>query len=392
MSRQLRVAGLFAGIGGIEVGLHRAGHETLLLNELDQSAREVLGAHFPEVLLSADVTELTRLPEVDLVAAGFPCTDISQAGRKIGIGGEQSGLVNEVFRLVEGAKTRPAWLLLENVSYMLRLDKGQGMRHLINSVEALGYRWAYRVVDARAFGMPQRRQRILFLASRDEDPRTVLFADDDRGDAYDDSIGAVDSSAGYGFYWTEGLRGLGWVKNAVPTIKGGSGLGIPSAPAIWYPGTGEVGTPQIEDGERMQGFPADWTLPSVMSGRRLGTRWKQVGNAVCVPMSEWVGDRLSAPGTIVEGDWDTPLDGRRWPLAAYGAEGRGWHAPVSSRPMREPFAIQKFLGLPLKPLSPRATAGFLSRARRSKNLRFADGFLSSLDDHLALSEAGSLRV
>ena len=140
----LRVAGLFAGIGGIELGLERAGHSAVLLNELDPSAHRVLRQHFPEPRHTDDIRELKRLPRVDLVSAGFPCTDISQAGKKAGIGGVQSGLVNEVFRLVEDSRVRPEFLLLENVSYLLNLAQGAGVTHLIEAVERLGYRWAYR--------------------------------------------------------------------------------------------------------------------------------------------------------------------------------------------------------------------------------------------------------
>jgi DNA (cytosine-5)-methyltransferase 1 len=381
----LSVAGLFAGIGGIEEGLHRAGHRTIYLNEIDAQARMVLKSHFPNAELTEDVRNVKTLPKVDVLTAGFPCTDISQAGRKVGIGGAASSLVGEVFRLLRNAS--PRWLVLENVSYLLRLDGGNGMRHLVDSLEGMGFRWAYRVVDARAFGLPQRRQRVLFVASRTEDPRSVLFADNHEAPDFKDPIGPVDLDRGYGFYWTEGLRGLGWVHDAVPTIKGGSTIGIPSAPAIWFPDTGEVGTPQIEDGERLQGFPTDWTLPAVQSGGRVGHRWKQVGNAVCVPMSEWLGGRLAEPGELVAGDWDIRLSGRRWPSAAYGHGGGSWVAPVGMRPAHHPFGLRKFLSLPLKPLSVRATEGFLSRAGRGR-LRFADGFLDALRDHSAAMGAG----
>lgn len=75
----LRVVGLFAGIGGIELGLHRAGHRSVLLNEIEPGAQAVLRAHFSDIALTADVCDLRSLPDVDLVAAGFPCQDLSQA-------------------------------------------------------------------------------------------------------------------------------------------------------------------------------------------------------------------------------------------------------------------------------------------------------------------------
>ena len=106
--------------------------DTELLCELDESARRVLSVGFPSVPLVADVRTLKGLPKVDLVAAGFPCQDLSQAGKTAGIGGRQSGLVDEVFRLV-GRKGAPTWLLIENVSFMLHLDGGRAMTHLTSN-------------------------------------------------------------------------------------------------------------------------------------------------------------------------------------------------------------------------------------------------------------------
>src|SRR5204862_5046434 len=141
---------------------------------------------------------------------------------------------------------------------------------------ARGWRWAYRVVDTRAFGLPQRRRRVLLLASQESDPRAALF---------DEQIipkeRELRPESWCGFYWTEGLRGLGWAVDAVPTLKGGSTIGIPSPPAIWVPKTDDIGTPEIRDAERLQGFEADWSLPALeASGLRRSHRWKLVGNAV----------------------------------------------------------------------------------------------------------------
>jgi DNA (cytosine-5)-methyltransferase 1 len=372
----LRVAALFAGIGGIERGLHRSGHRTELLCEIEPAAQAVLRTHFAGVDLVGDICALPELPVVDLVTAGFPCQDLSQAGRTIGIDGARSGLIGQVFRLLE--RSDPTWLLLENVPFMLQLDRGMGMRRLTSELVRLGFRWAYRVVDARAFGVPQRRQRVLLLASRSQDPREVLFVDDagDRPDRRREGRAC-------GFYWTEGLRGLGWAIDAVPTLKGGSTIGIPSAPAIWMP-DGTFAVPEIRDGERLQGFPADWTKPA-LEGRRRGAngpRWKLVGNAVCAPVAQWLGERLREPATYDSGA-DVPLaPGGRWPLAAWGHPGGSWHAPVSIWPRHDPQPpLAEFLRYDTTPLSARATAGFLQRTRRS-NLRFPQGFLDDLERHL----------
>jgi len=373
--RFLSVAGLFAGIGGIEVGLHAAGHKTTLLCEIEQSAQRVLLEHFPGVPLVGDVRELIALPEAELCAAGFPCQDLSQAGRTAGIQGDQSGVVSEVFRLL--AASNPRWLLLENVPFMLQLDRGEAMRFLTQSLEELGFKWAYRVVDARAFGLPQRRQRVLLLASRSEDPREVLFVGDEGEPNWPEP-----SEVACGFYWTEGSKGLGWAIDAIPTLKGGSTIGIPSPPGIRFP-DGFIGVPEIRDAERLQGFVADWTAPAVESGTRKGARWKLVGNAVNVPVARWIGNRLLAPEPYdASHDEELADGGGPWPRAAWGANGRVWRADVSPWPVRKPYQhLAGFLEYEVAPLSRRATEGFLRRARES-TLRFAPGFLDDVAAHL----------
>lgn len=370
------VAGLFAGIGGIELGLHAAGHETVLLCDFDPSSQAVLSQRFDGIPLVGDVRELIALPRAEVVAAGFPCQDLSQAGRTAGINGEQSSLVSEVFRLVRDSD--PKWLLLENVPFMLQLERGEAMRYLTTSLEELGFRWAYRVVDARAFGLPQRRQRVVMLASRTEDPREVLF----HGDAGEPETPDDVSELACGFYWTEGIRGLGWAVDAVPTLKGGSTIGIPSPPAIRFP-DGFIGTPHIRDAERLQGFDADWTLPATELGLRAGARWKLVGNAVSVPMARWVGERLRDPRPY-DGDADDPVAAHAaWPRAAWGNGGGVVHrAELSAWPIRAPYHhLAEFLQEEAAPLSERATQGFLDRTRRS-SLNFPDGLLNDVATHL----------
>lgn len=369
------VTGLFAGIGGLELGLG-AEWSPELLCEIDSGASAVLRHHFPGVEHAADVTKLRSLPGgTELVTAGFPCQDLSQAGRTAGIEGSRSGLVDEVFRLVR-RRSGPRWLLIENVPFMLKLSRGQAMRHITTALDEMGYMWAYRVVDARSFGLPQRRHRVLMLASRTEDPRTVLFADD----TGEPPIANPDDYA-CGFYWTEGVRGLGWAVNAVPTLKGGSSIGIASPPAIRQR-NGQIVTPGITDAERLQGFDPEWTRPMLdVPGLRPGHRWKLVGNAVSVRMAEWVGMRLAEPVPYTSTD-DTPLQpGEAWPTAAWGHNGMTYKVDLSMWPERVPEAdLEEFVQDP-KLLSPRATAGFLSRAR-SGRLRFAPGFLDDVQRHL----------
>ncbi len=224
---ELTVASLFSGIGGLDLGLESAGHKTSFQCEILDPARAVLRTAFPECTRRTDVTRLTSLPTVDLVAAGFPCQDLSQAGMVKGIQGKSSSLIDNVFELLSRKRSLPEWVLLENVPFMLQLRRGQAMRHVVNRIERLGYRWAYRVVDARSFGLPQRRRRVIFLAAQQEDPRNVLFADDVGQELEWDT-----NANAHGFYWTEGNRGIGWTTDGVPTLKCGSAQTIPSPPAI----------------------------------------------------------------------------------------------------------------------------------------------------------------
>lgn len=382
--RSFRVAGLFAGIGGFERGLGAAGHETELVCEIEPGALAVLEERFPGVQRHRDVTKLKKLPSgVDLLVGGFPCQDLSQAGMTRGIGGKNSGLVGEVFRLIE--KHRVPWVLLENVPFMLQLDQGHALDVLVSFFEKNGYRWAYRVVDARAFGLPQRRQRVLFLAAREGDPRPILL-----GEEAGEPPGLVpDGTRACGFYWTEGIRGLGWAVDAVPTLKGGSTIGVPSPPGIWMP-NGDIVTPDIRDAERLQGFPADWTLPAT-SVTKEGHRWKLVGNAVAVPMLQWVGERLAS-----KSDEFSDLSGVRplvrrgsWPSCAWNVGGLRMTADVSMWPRHTPrLSLAEFLQHAPKPLSLRATAGFLERTGRG-SLNFPDGFIAAIERHLERARAAA---
>lgn len=371
----LVVAGLFAGIGGIELGLERAGHATALLCEIDDGACAVLEKRFPGIPLHRDIRTLGSIPrEANLLTAGFPCQDLSQAGMTRGITGARSGLIGEVLALLE--RRRVPWVLIENVPFMLQLGRGRALDVIVSELERLGYRWAYRVVDSRAFGLPQRRQRVFLLASIEGDPRSVLLADD----AGDQDDPAPSRRRSYGFYWTEGLRGLGTAIDAVPTLKGGSAVGIPSPPAIVLPNH-RVVTPDIRDAERLQGFDADWTLPASEVNRRAGTRWKLVGNAVTVNVAEWIGRRLRSPGTY-DSSGDAPLVRRdAWPMAAWNA-GRGRYRSHASRwpAVIEGEPIHRFLRFEPAPLSPRATAGFLARLQAS-SLRYPDWFEGVLERH-----------
>ena len=371
----LKTVGLFTGVGGFEFGLAKAGHSITSLCEIDPAARAVLRKRFDGISINEDIRLMSRLPRgTELVVAGFPCQDLSQVGQTRGMLGEKSGIVSHVFRLL--GKTRVRWVLLENVPFMLRLDRGAAIRYVTAELEALGYSWAYRTVDTRAFGLPQRRERVFLLAGLREDPWKKL---------YNDSVStlAVPNTGApppCGFYWTEGNTGLGWAPNAIPTLKGGSGLGIPSPPAIWLKDHSIV-TPELRDAERVQGFSADWTKPAESLGGR-GVRWRLIGNAVTTRVSEWLGDSL-ADGYGPEPEALRALNPNDlWPAAAMGRSGERFEVSISKLPLKRKLtSIEEFLRYEPRALSHRAASGFWQRLRAS-NLRYPADFASALKAHI----------
>src|ERR1700754_2345148 len=116
------VNSIFSGIGGFEVGFARAGLTTALMCERDASAQAVLRQRFPDTDLVDDVTTMSELPACDVLVGGWPCQDLSQAGRMAGLEGHHSGLIAHVFRLMDASKVKPNTVILENVAFSLNLQ------------------------------------------------------------------------------------------------------------------------------------------------------------------------------------------------------------------------------------------------------------------------------
>lgn len=160
-----RVLSLFAGIGGFDLGLERTGgFETVAFCEINEKARQVLRKHWPEVPIYEDVRELTaeRLTtdgiSVDVICGGFPCQDISIAGRGAGLAGERSGLWSEIVRIARCLE--PRFLVLENVSALL----GRGLGDILGDLASLGYNAEWHCIPAAAIGAPHRRDRLWIVA------------------------------------------------------------------------------------------------------------------------------------------------------------------------------------------------------------------------------------
>jgi DNA (cytosine-5)-methyltransferase 1 len=174
---------LFAGIGGFDLAMERNGVKVVASVEIDKSCRNVLAKHFPDSKLFEDVTnvkgsdliEAGFTPRTGIITGGFPCQDLSVAGKRAGLAGERSGLFWEIARLVE--ETQTEYFLIENVPGLLSSNKGKDFGIVIGTMADLGYSIGWRMLDAQYFNVPQRRRRIFIVGRRSGglSPAEILF-------------------------------------------------------------------------------------------------------------------------------------------------------------------------------------------------------------------------
>lgn len=255
----MRFGSLFSGIGGMDLGLERAGMECAWQVEIDGFCRKVLTKHWPNVPKYNDVRECGKhnLERVDLIAGGFPCQDISNAGKRAGIDGERSGLWSEFHRII--CELRPRYVLVENVAALLV----RGFGRVLGDLAANGYDAEWRVFSACEMGFPHSRERLFLVA-------------------YPTSIRRETTVLGYSLKTLSGIsitreRCKDWLK-----------LEMDHSPLVaetWGPkvcGSVKPGLLRIVDG-----------VPRSMD---ISPQLKGYGNAVMPPIAEWIGRR------IIEGD------------------------------------------------------------------------------------------
>lgn len=158
----MRVGSLFSGIGGLELALEAAGHRTVWTAEKDKWASRVLAERFPGIPNHGDLTvvDWTTVEPIDILAGGFPCQDISHAGKREGIHGERSGLWREYVRAI--ITFSPRWVFIENVAAL----RSRGLDVVLADLSALGFHAEWSTLRASDLGCPHRRDR-LFLVSAD---------------------------------------------------------------------------------------------------------------------------------------------------------------------------------------------------------------------------------
>lgn len=299
---RIRLASFFAGIGGFDLGFELAGLETVWQCEINSFCREILEQHWPHVARASDIREVAPdgIPEAEVWAGGFPCQDVSLArmGPRRGLRGRESGLFFPFADLIDAR--RPPVVVLENVAALLSSHEGRDFALVLRTLADFGYDVAWRVLDSRYFGVPQSRSRVFVVGSLGgaASAGSVLF-ERECGDRHSEKGRQDGKKTVSPFAVRVGNPKQGFVKKIAHCLYAESARHTGtdwSRNYVSYP-DGRVRRLTPLETERLQGFPDDWTLPrnpDVSDIEKLDSaRYHACGNAVTVPVAEWIARRLS---------------------------------------------------------------------------------------------------
>lgn len=297
---KLRVASFFAGIGGFDLGFENAGMQTVWQCEKKEFCLDILAKHWPDVPRADDITEVKpdEIPEADIWVGGFPCQDVSLArmGPRSGLRGKQSGLFYDFAKLIEAR--RPEVVVLENVAALLSSHDGRDFAVILRTLADIGYGVAWRVLDSRYFGVPQSRSRVFIVGSlRGAEAAGAVLFESERGDRNSEKGRSDGQKPVSPFAISVGDPKRGFVKKLAHCLYAESARHTGtdwSRNYVSYP-EGRVRRLTPLETERLQGFPDNWTMPT-KEIRNLNTldsaRYHACGNAVSVPVVEWIGRRI----------------------------------------------------------------------------------------------------
>ena len=296
----MNVLSTFSGVGGLDLGLERAGMRVVFQAEVDEWRRRVLRWHWPHARIYDDVRSVRESASgdsdhsvcaaidegrreagaglsVDLLCGGFPCQDLSIAGRRAGLAGERSGLFFEFARIAD--EFRPRWLIVENVPGLLSSADGRDFGVVLATLGDLGYGLAWRVLDARFFGVPQRRRRVFVVGHSGGEPEPAVRAV---------GAGGFGDSASRGCSWQGASCGIGGRTQARCITAHGQRLDGDTENFI-------VSTSQMcsvrrltpVECERLMSWPDDWTA---VDGENTpdGRRYAACGDGVVSNVAEWI--------------------------------------------------------------------------------------------------------
>jgi len=291
---------LFSGIGGFDLGFTRSGIETIAMCDADKIARSVLSRHWPDIKIFEDVKDINgkEYKSIDVIHGGFPCQDISSAGKREGLAGERSGLWWEFYRVVSEAM--PRWVVIENVAGLLSSGGRKDLGAIIGALGELGYLGGYRVFDSRYFGVAQRRRRVFIVGSLGSDTgQKVLFESENlqghfgkSGEEGKETSSGSDGGNGVGLLAESGVVG------SLTKSFGGAGPDAAHAQNGWLVPERDGENFAVRrltplECERLMGFPDNWTQFNA-DGKFVSdsARYRLCGNAVVVNVAEWIGNRI----------------------------------------------------------------------------------------------------
>ncbi len=298
--RRLRVASFFAGIGGFDLGFERAGMESVWQCELKPFCVDILEQHWASIPRATDIRKVSAndIPYASVWVGGFPCQDVSLArmGPRSGLRGKQSGLFYDFAELI--GERRPPLVVLENVAALLSSHSGRDFAVLLRTLAELGYGVAWRVLDSRYFGVPQSRTRVFVVGSLGgtASAGSVLF-EFERGDRDSEKGGKDGTKPVSPFAVSVGNPEQGFVKKLAHCLYAESARHTGtdwSRNYVSYP-DGRVRRLTPLETERLQGFPDNWTMLKEENDDKNtldSARYHACGNAVSVPVAEWLGQRI----------------------------------------------------------------------------------------------------
>lgn len=288
----MNVLGLFSGIGGFELGLKKSGFNIKKMCEIEDYCVRVLNKNF-DCKVDADITSLHVYEgEYDLMCGGFPCQDISIAGKNKGLlGGEKSSLWREYLRVIN--KGKPKYAIIENVSAFL----GRGLNIAIQDLAEIGYDTTYTTYDTKYFGLPQRRRRVYILAVRDGIKANAdIFKIEQRcSDEHIKQVESVKKSFEWDFTKSGGVRHpFAFFTRQRSDKFAGTGLSGTLAKRDYKSYTDLIlqhnNIRRVTPEERLllQGFPVDW-----MDDCGLTNTQKFTCNGMSVPVVEHIGGLIN---------------------------------------------------------------------------------------------------
>jgi len=294
------VAGLFAGVGGIELGFKLAGFDPVFANEIDTKASLTYRANFTHPLLTEDVALVKGkdIPEINVLTGGFPCQPFSVAGYRKGFDDTRGNLFLEIVRLLEAKK--PEVVFLENVKNLVSHDEGHTFKVILESLAMKGYRVKYKVLNANRFGVPQNRERIYIVGFRDKGAYDRFsFPEGSDKKAKLNKFIDFDKKVEEKYYYREDKPMYPLLKEAMvssdtvyqwrrkyvrenknnqcPTLCSNMGLGGHNIPLILTKNGIRKLTPR--ECFNLMGFPKSFKLPEELANSHL---YKMAGNAVVI--------------------------------------------------------------------------------------------------------------